>query len=59
MVKAHLLKTQSAMLVADDQGCQIFRGPNIPKREKYTKLLQTIPNGHKLYKIAVKYSKWS
>jgi hypothetical protein len=26
-----------------EQGCQIFLGPNIPKREKYTKLAQTIP----------------
>jgi hypothetical protein len=24
------------------QGCQIFLGPNIPKRKKYTKLPQTI-----------------
>jgi hypothetical protein len=42
-----------------NQGCQIFLCPNIPKREKYTKLPQTIPNGHKIYQMAVKYSKWS
>jgi hypothetical protein len=46
------------------QGHQIFLGPNIPKREKYTKLTQTIPNGHihiipsghKLYQTASKYT---
>jgi hypothetical protein len=37
-----------------DQGCQIFLGPNIPKREKYTKWPQTIPNDNKIYQIAVK-----
>jgi hypothetical protein len=40
------------------QGCQIFLGPNIPNWEKYTKLPQTKPNGHKLYQMAIKYSKW-
>jgi hypothetical protein len=39
------------------QGCQIFLGPNIPKCKKYTKWPQTIPKGHKLYQIALKYSK--
>jgi hypothetical protein len=38
------------------QGCQILLGPNISKREKYTKWPQTIPNGHELYKMAVKYT---
>jgi hypothetical protein len=28
------------------------------KMEKYTKWLQTIPNGHKLYQMVVNYSKW-
>jgi hypothetical protein len=42
-----------------EQGCQIFLGPNIPKREKYNKWPQTIPNGHKVYQMAMKYSKWS
>jgi hypothetical protein len=41
------------------QGCQIFLGPNIPRREKYNKWPQTIPNGHKLYQMDIKYSKWS
>jgi hypothetical protein len=41
------------------QGCQIFLGPNIPTRKKYTKLPQTIRKGHKLYQMAVNYSKWS
>jgi hypothetical protein len=42
-----------------DQGCQIFLGPNIPKREKYNKWSQAITNDHKLYQIAIKCSKWS
>jgi hypothetical protein len=41
------------------QGCQIFIRTNIPKREKYNKWPQTIPNRHKLYQMAIKYSKWS
>jgi hypothetical protein len=42
------------------QGCQIFLGPNIPKRKKYTKWPETIPKGHKkMYQMAVKYYKWS
>jgi hypothetical protein len=39
------------------KGCQIFLGPNIPKRENYTKLPQTIPNYHKLYQITTNYTK--
>jgi hypothetical protein len=31
-----------------------FFGPNIPKREKYTKGPQTTPNGHAWYRLAVK-----
>jgi hypothetical protein len=34
------------ILEGDWQGCQSFLGPNIPKREKYTKGPQTTPNGH-------------
>jgi hypothetical protein len=41
------------------QGCQIFVGPKIPKREKYTNRQKTIPNDRKLHQMAVKYSKWS
>jgi hypothetical protein len=37
---------------SDGQGCQIFLGPNIPKRKKY------IPNDQKLYRKAVNYTKW-
>jgi hypothetical protein len=39
--------------------CQIFLGPEIPKREIYTKSPQTIPNCYKIYQIALKYSKGS
>jgi hypothetical protein len=42
-----------------DQGCQIFLDPNIPKWEKYTKWTQTKPNGHKLYQMAITYSRRS
>jgi hypothetical protein len=41
------------------QGCQIFLGPNIPTRKKYTRWPQTISRFHKLYQMDVKYSKWS
>jgi hypothetical protein len=41
------------------QGCQIFLGSNILHWEKYNKWPQTIPNGHKLYQMTIKYSNWS
>jgi hypothetical protein len=37
-------------LTYPERGYQMFLGPNIPKREKYTKLPQTIP---KLYQMTV------
>jgi hypothetical protein len=47
------------------QGCQIFLGPNIPKREQYTKGPKmaihyskwpyVIPNDHTLYQMAIHY----
>jgi hypothetical protein len=37
------------------QGCQIFIGPKYQSGEKYTKLPQNIPNGHKIFPMAVKY----
>jgi hypothetical protein len=30
---------------------------SIPKRDKYTKLPQNIPNDHKIYQMATKYTK--
>jgi hypothetical protein len=36
-------------------GLPDFHGPYIPKREKYTKWLQTISNRHKLYQMVIKY----
>jgi hypothetical protein len=36
------------------QGCQIFLGPKYQNGGKYTKLPQNIPNGHKLFPMAVK-----
>jgi hypothetical protein len=51
---------QMPLIIQDfEQGCQIFLGPDIPKRENYTKRTQTIPNGHKIYHRALKYSKSS
>jgi hypothetical protein len=41
------------------QGCQIFLGPKYQKGEKYTKLPQNIPNGYKIFPMAVKQTKWS
>jgi hypothetical protein len=37
------------------QGCQILLGAWYQKRKKCTKRPQTIPNGRKLYQMAVKY----
>jgi hypothetical protein len=31
----------------------------VSKHKKYTKLLQTVPNGHTIHLVDVKYSKWS
>jgi hypothetical protein len=36
------------------QGCQIFLGTKYQSGEKYTKLPQNIPNGPKIFPIAVK-----
>jgi hypothetical protein len=37
-------------------GLPDFSWYNIPKREKYTKWLQNIPNGYKIYQMAIKYT---
>jgi hypothetical protein len=36
------------------QGCQILLGPKYQNGEKCTKLPQNIPNGHKIFPMAVK-----
>jgi hypothetical protein len=36
------------------QGCQIFISPKYQSGEKLTKLPQNIPNGHKIFPMAVK-----
>jgi hypothetical protein len=41
----------------EEQGCQIFLGPNIQTWENIPKWPQTVPNRHKLYQMAVKYAK--
>jgi hypothetical protein len=40
------------------EGCQIFLGPNITNWEICNKWPQSIPNGHELYQMAIKCSKW-
>jgi hypothetical protein len=40
-------------------GCQIFLDTIYQKEKKYTKLPQNIPNGHKMYQMALKESKCS
>jgi hypothetical protein len=39
------------------QGCQIFLGTIYQRGEKYARLPQSIPNGHKIYQMAIKLSK--
>jgi hypothetical protein len=36
------------------QGCQIFIGPKYQNGGKYTKFPQNIPNGHKIFPMAIK-----
>jgi hypothetical protein len=38
----------------DDQGCQIFLVQNTKNGRKYIKLPLNIPNGNKIYHMAVK-----
>jgi hypothetical protein len=43
-----------------DQGCQIFLSTSIPERWKYTKWRQNYQIAiHRIYQMAVKYSKWN
>jgi hypothetical protein len=37
-------------------GCQIFLDTIYQNEGKYTKLTTTLPNGHKIYQMTVKYS---
>jgi hypothetical protein len=42
-----------------EQGCQIFRDTIYQKVGKYMYQFDTkLPNSHKMYQMAVKYSKW-
>jgi hypothetical protein len=40
--------------IEQQQGCQIFFGPKYQNGGKYTKLPQYIPNGYKIFLMAVK-----
>jgi hypothetical protein len=42
------------LLVVSETGVPDFSLYNIPKRRKYTKFPQNIPNSHKIYQMAVK-----
>jgi hypothetical protein len=39
---------------SQEQGCQIFLGPKYQNGGNYTKVPQNIPNGHKIFPMAVK-----
>jgi hypothetical protein len=41
-----------------EQGCQIFLGATYQNKEKYTKTGGNIQNGHTVYQMAVKLTKW-
>jgi hypothetical protein len=47
-------KQVSSFANTSKQGCQIFIGPKYQNGEKYTKLPQNIPNGHKIFPMAIK-----
>jgi hypothetical protein len=42
----------------DGAGLPDFSWSNIPKREKYTKMGEIIPNRHKIHQMAGKLTKW-
>jgi hypothetical protein len=48
--------TPRNFFLSREEGCQIFLGPNLPKREKYTKGPQTTLNGLTLNQMADKYT---
>jgi hypothetical protein len=52
--KSHGMLDKVESVLSDAQGCQIFLGPEYQNGENYTKLPQNIPNGHKIFPMAVK-----
>jgi hypothetical protein len=40
------------------QGCQIFLAAKYQNQKKYTKQPQNVPNGHKIYQLAINYTEW-
>jgi hypothetical protein len=48
----------SAFHAGNEQGCQIFLVPKYQNGEKYTELPQNIPNGYKIFPMAIKYFQW-
>jgi hypothetical protein len=49
------LGNSKSVFCGASQGCQIFLGTTYQNRENIPKQPQNIPNGHKIYAIAVKY----
>jgi hypothetical protein len=45
------------MTLGRKQGCQIYINKTNQNDEKWTQLPQNIPNGHKIYQMATKYTK--
>jgi hypothetical protein len=58
-----LIKWPGRIAGRPEQGCQIFLGPNIPKRENmyqmttnYTRTAISILNGRKIFQMVIKYT---
>jgi hypothetical protein len=50
--------THFSVIDSCKQGCQIFLGTTYQNGNKLPKSPQNIPNGHKIYEMAVKYTEW-
>jgi hypothetical protein len=48
----------SAVICEPSQGCQMFLGTWYQNRIKCTKWTQNVPNGHRIFPMPIKYSKW-
>jgi hypothetical protein len=45
--------------LCQDKACQIFLGAWYQNRKKWPKWAQNVPNGHKMYQMVIKCTKWS
>jgi hypothetical protein len=48
------LAVEAFPCIGHRQGCQNFLSPKYQNGEKYTELSQNIPNGHRIFIMAVK-----